>query len=47
VEVQVQAVVEAPAEPEHERVAPAAVPQEPQNDVDWWAKQLGCPLEAA
>ena len=22
-------------------------PQEPQNDAEWWAKQLGSPLEAA
>jgi hypothetical protein len=47
----VEAVVEpepAPAvEPEPAVVAHVLAQQEPQNDTEWWAKQLGSPLEAA
>jgi hypothetical protein len=49
----VEAVAEPVAQPavevvvEAEVVAHTAVPQGPQNDAEWWAKQLGSPLEAA
>jgi chromosome segregation ATPase len=45
-EPEVEAVVE-PVEPEAEVVVHTALPQEPQDDIEWWAKQLGSPLEAA
>jgi len=50
-EPEVEAVVEAlaPVEVREEAdvVVHASISQEPQNDTEWWSKQLGSPLEAA
>jgi chromosome segregation ATPase len=50
-EPEVEAVVEAalPVEVREEAdvVVRASISQEPQNDTEWWSKQLGSPLEAA